>query len=389
MSHRKGSTLIELMVWMAISAMIILAAGRFIPRWWADLWLSKGAAGVHAALYEARNAAVSGYRGKPGRVVGVRLLIDPEWTQARLADGTIDRTQPHAYARTVPLVEAEPYRSGLASIHADGWPAGFTPLPGRLVLEQSPFDADGRPCEPTTWFWLVRVGDVVTVRGREYTVCGPTLVPFGPDNPDGCVNWGLPGAVASPLDRGAGPMEWLYLTDRADDDGDGFTDEGWDGLDNDLDGATDEADEWEQEAWANIPAGGVEAEPYRIDRRPIEADVRSGGDVADKSKTPSPIVVDGRRSAFPVNSYTGSVDVAFDDSGAAWSPTIYGRPASPPLNATRLSFWVCGRADVTAEPDAGRPAKVVGLHLPTGRATTADADPTDVAGAAAGLEAAR
>jgi prepilin-type N-terminal cleavage/methylation domain-containing protein len=174
---RKGFTLIELMVVMAISAILIAALAPFVPRWWADLWLSKGAAGVHTSLIGARADAALTWSGKPSQVVGVRFIPDPFWPLSTLPDGTIDRTRPIAYARTVPLVRAQPYRSGLASIHTDGWPSGFNPAPGRLVLEQSPTGPDGYAAEPTTWWWLIRLGDVLQIGGQSYTVCGPCLIP--------------------------------------------------------------------------------------------------------------------------------------------------------------------------------------------------------------------
>src|SRR5690242_17497090 len=135
--NRKGFTLIELLVVMAITSVVLLAIGRFAPRWWADLWLSKGAQGVHAQILESRSAAISGYRRNQQRVVGFRMIPDPFWPLVRLPGGAIDRTAPIAYARTVPLVAVEQHRAGIASIHADGWPAGFTPATNRLVLEQS------------------------------------------------------------------------------------------------------------------------------------------------------------------------------------------------------------------------------------------------------------
>lgn len=384
-SNRKGFTLPELLVAMAITAMMLVLLAKFAPRWWADFWMSKGAQGVHAQVIESRSAAAN-QSAKPQRVVGFRLLPDDQWELVKLADGTIDRTRPIGYARTVPLVEAGPYASGLVSVHTDGWPAGFIPAYGRLVLEQSPVDEDGHRSEPPTWWWMIRVGDVLTLGAHEYTVCGPTLVPVGPENPDGLVNWGWPGTVANPLDRGFGPAEWLYLTNRADDDGDGATDEGWNGLDDDLDGYTDEDDEWEVERWRAVPPEGLVASRYSIARRPTPLDARSGGDVANDKLKPSPVVVDGRKSVLPVNPLSGVVDVVFDSLGRCSTPTIYGVDWTPPLGVTRLYFWVAQRGDVATTPDADAPAKVVSLDMRTGQASTADADPTDVAGTLARIE---
>lgn len=377
--NRKGFTLIEMLVVLAITGILFAAVIAFAPRWWADTWLRKGAAGVQGALIEAKSAAAAAWSYNASQVVGVRFIPDPQWELKKLPDGTIDRTRPIAYARTAPLVRPRPYRVGYAAIHTDGYPAGFTPAYGRLVLEQSPTGPDGYRAEPTTWFWLIRIGDVVTVNGLPYTVCGPTLIPPGPDNPDGFVNWGWPGQIASPLDRGAGPMEWLYLCNQLDDDRDGVTDEGWNGLDDDLDGYTDEPDEWEVERWRTPPASG-EPVAYEVMRRPVVEDQRSGGDVADKKLQPSPIVVDGLRSILPVNPLTGAVDVVFDDLGGVTLPSIYGRPASMPVAVNKLCFWLVARADVTEPPSPERSAKLVTLDLRSGMVRTTDGDPMDVAG---------
>jgi prepilin-type N-terminal cleavage/methylation domain-containing protein len=398
--NRKGFTLPELLTVIAIIALVSAVLAKFLPGQVADMWLSKGASGVQAEILTARAAALSGYRGQQERVVGFRLLPDPQWPLTRIFDGTIARTASIAYARTVPLVEAAQHRSGLASVHTDFYPPGFVPPPGRLVLEESYLDAEGQRAEPTSWFWNIRVGDVVTMNGHDYTVCGPTLIPFGPSNPDGFVNWGWPGA-ASPLVRTFvvpnskpvktvdAPLEWLYLTNRLDDDGDGYTDSGWDGMDNDLDGYTDELDEWELERWANVPAEGLASAPYEVTRLPVPLDRRSGGDVANLKMLPSPVIVDGLKSVLPINPFTGAVDVVWDAAGTPSSPSPYGKPIALPLGSNSLCFWITARDDVTAAPDPSRGAKVVSLDLRSGVVRVDDGDPMDVIGTLSRLEAAR
>ena len=43
--------------------------------------------------------------------------------------------------------------------------------------------------------------------------------------------------------------EFLFLVNGQDDNNNGWTDEGWDGLDNNGDGHVDELAEWESELW--------------------------------------------------------------------------------------------------------------------------------------------
>jgi prepilin-type N-terminal cleavage/methylation domain-containing protein len=396
---RAGFTLVELLVVIAILGGLI-ATGAVVYR---RPGPTEGAAVVQAALVEARNLAV--HTGG----AGVRLAPDPAWEPVRLADGSIDPAAPIAYSILAPLDLPPPYQTGMVSVHSDGFPAGFVPLPNRLVLEESTVDAEGRRAEPTTWAWNVRVGDAVQYLGHAYTVTGPTAIPIGPANPEAFVNFGLPGAVP-PLDRGAGPVEWLYLANRLDDlaglysavPANGYTDDGWDGLDNDLDGLVDEDDEWEAEVWA--PGATVTPSPYRIDRRPL---------VGGKARTtvlPAPVVVDATgwvqdalgarlRSQLPVDRFTGSVDLMFDGSGRVTTPTVYGRPATPPLNRPWVHLWIADRGDVV-DPAAtigasgltayslrnASRAAVVSVHLDTGRIVTAAADGSDPEGVLLGVE---
>lgn len=393
---RGGFTLVELLVVLAIIAIVAVAALPTVRGMRESQPIESGAATVQAALFQARDLAVR------AGTSGVRLEPDDAWPVARRADGTIDPSRPIAYARITPLESPPPYSTGLVTVHGDGWPQWFTPAPGRLVLEESTVDADGLRCEPTAWAWNIRVGDVVQYLGHAYTVTGPTAIPIGSLNSEGFVNWGPPGAVP-PLDRGAGPVEWLYLSDRLDDDRDGFSDEGWDGLDNDLDGLVDEDDEWEVEQWG---VGATQApSAYQVDRRPIVAGP------ARSSRLPASVVIDATawtqtgldpatggdsrlRSQVPLDPYTGAVDLLFEGDGRLVVPSPYGRPAARSLGVSSIHLWIADRGDVltpTATVDAatGRTtyslpapsvAAIVSIDLDSGRISAAGADVLDPAG---------
>lgn len=254
---RAGFTLIELMIVMTIILIVSAVALPTIATVTNDHRLTGAASTTQAAILMARNKATNAddstfeMKGVNKGRAGFRLIPDPAWDLVRLADGTLDPDYPIAYSRIVPLELPTPYGTGTASVHTDGYPAAFVPLPGRLVLEEAHYAGDdsvgGARVEPTNWYWNVRVGETVEFQGRTFTVCGP-MVLFGEDNPEGHVNVGPPG-TASPLDRGDGPREYLYLANQRDDDGDGMVDDGWNGQDDDLDGLIDEDDEWEAEAW--------------------------------------------------------------------------------------------------------------------------------------------
>ena len=61
-----------------------------------------------------------------------------------------------------------------------------------------------------------------------------------------------------------------------DDNSNGWTDEGWDGLDNNGNGQVDELAEWEAELWpTQIVAQGVQNQTYAIERRPAPRAMRA------------------------------------------------------------------------------------------------------------------
>ena len=112
------------------------------------------------------------------------------------------------------------------------------------------------PNSPTSWFYNIRQGEKFQFNdgGQVYTIAGPitnpgiAVKPFNdlantlndpagvPEpNPDRFINFGS-GWVSSIT---PGPFDFLYLMNNHDDDGDGYVDEGFDGIDNDGDGIID------------------------------------------------------------------------------------------------------------------------------------------------------
>lgn len=410
---RKGFTLIELLVVLLIIALVSVVAIPAIVDALSDRSLTDGAQIVQAAIVSARDRAILA-----DAPAGVRLVPNEDLAKiVRLADGTVDPARPLAYSRIVPLTTPAPYASGRASVRTDGWPAGFVPAYGRLVFEESIVDGVGLRCEPTAWFWTVRVGEVVQFLGRSYTITGPMLLGPADGNVECFVNWGPPGAK-SPLVRYTDPKtgkdlpsEWLYLCDRRDNNRDGWIDPGHDGIDNDLDGLVDEDDEWsEVEAYQGVPDEGLIAQAYSIARRPV-----ARPDLA-ASELPAGVVVDATgwasfpawhdaapwtdragaahstpgwdyttlRSRLPVNLLTGAVDLLIEGDGQVYPQSIYARPAPMPLDATCLHLWIGRTADLAAA--SGGSAKIVSIVRATGRTVSGDADPADPAAAYATAE---
>jgi hypothetical protein len=138
-----------------------------------------------------------------------------------------------------------------------------------------------------------------------------------------------------------------------DDNNNGWTDEGWDGLDNNGNGQVDELAEWEAELWPDqIVAQGVHNQTYTIERRPAPAS--NAREVA----LPTQVVVDlttwnttRERSRLPaqvVNRYTGYVDVLVYPNGTVAPATIYSSPASFGLSSAFIHFWLGERSDLVA-----------------------------------------
>lgn len=432
-----GFTLIELLVVIVIILLISAVTLPTIIPALGNRQMSEAARILQGALAGARDAAI---RANAPR--GIRLLPDPVLSTSLGAGGV----GVLVYSRIIPIEPAPDYSEGRVQIVGDDFINAGTPYtahpwyspqsspssnlqsypPGPyspannprpayigkvLRLEESRFRVDTStgtaltvPNPPTNWWWNVRVGDKVRVgdAGRYYTVVGPlTTNPTTPDkkgnlgqNSEFYVNNSDPQTgVSTRLLRDypglpSTPVEFLYLVNGQDDDGDGYIDNGWDGLDNDFalgisrDRGVDDAflyqntlgtnvfGEWETEVWlgslskynpANTGIGYIltPASPpfplqltagdlsYSVRRRPV---VSPG---ARESALPGSVVIDAttwntshERSRLPVDFNNHTVDILVDQAGQVVSTSGYSSSSTYDLTYSFYHFWLTDRSDV-------------------------------------------
>ena len=272
-----------------------------------------------------------------------------------------------------------------------------------LLVEQSIFrnnmPPDG-PNPPTSWFWNVRVGDRIRFNGagHYYTVVGPMTLP----NPELFVNDGpgLRSTLQEVYFDGATPPnqypgfyypEYLFLVNGIDDDGDGYIDNGVNGVNENLNFAVmdtdvsltagvpiaDDIDEWtEKETYLGNesklvsqpdtvpdPMGLPVKVPYRmkwtISRRPVPSASAQevslpGGAVIDATTWDS---VTPERSRLPVDPNSFFVDIMLNPTGQVIPTTTFSNPASVEMRSAFLHFWVTDRSDVYEPNMTGEGAK--------------------------------
>ena len=292
-----GFTLVELLVVIAI---ILGVSALTLPSVISSLshrQVSESARILQAALAGARDSAI-----RTNAPSGIRLLPDPTVNGINPSTGVIDPAFVLAANRIIPIEPAPPYSEGLVNIFPPPFPFNV-PYPGPgggsypvfvaglgvLMIEESSFDFRSSvptPNSPTSWFWNIRIGDQLQLNnaGPWYTVVGPMTQTSAPGNSELFVNVGPPGEP-SPLARnyfptGGSPIiyhpEFLFLVNGRDDNNNGWTDEGWDGVDNNGDGNVDELAEWEAEVWAGaIVTQGAVNQPYLIRRGPRRGRTRA------------------------------------------------------------------------------------------------------------------
>ncbi len=381
---RRGFTLVELLVVLTIALLLSILAIPPIVGAINHRTGREGASIIQAALAGARDQAA-----RDNSPAGVRLLPDPTIPIGRLPGGQVDPAATLIYNRMIPLAMPPNYADGMAGIYPrDVYPTTVTSGLPVLVIEESPGywqpilppPATGPkyvflPNSPASWAWNVRVGDRLQLggSGQFYTVVGPTIAAVN-DNPDLFTNIGLPGTkpllsrtLPSPdgLQSVTALVEYLLLTNGRDDNGNGWTDEGWDGVDNNGNGLIDEASEWETEAWI-LPMLAADAPnaAYTIERRPAPMTATR------ELSLPSNIVVDVLRSRLPVNRLTGFVDILINPDGTVRPNTFYSSPASVPMNGGFLHFWLSERADLGTMPTGSW--WLVTLFAKTGQITTVE-----------------
>jgi prepilin-type N-terminal cleavage/methylation domain-containing protein len=424
--RQPGFTLIELLVVMLIILLVSAVTLPSIISAISHRQVSEAARVLQAALVGARDSAIHN-----NAISGIRLLPDPTINGIN-ANGLLDPTLPLAMNRIVPLEAAPDYDEGKLSIIKDlatyaplpfavapayPYPSGpINPLTGQatsvLMVEECPVDTAAlTPNEPTSWFWNIRIGDKIRISnaGQYYTVIGPMTQP----NPELFVNDG-PAGTPTQLYRSyygsAAPLfhvEYLFLVNGQDDDSDGFVDNGWDGVDNNLNNTIDEPAEWtETEKWLGSLAGGLSPvdsivtslpvsgsgtppaphtpgllnQSYTITRRPapssgsrevalpsnVVIDLTTWATTHERSRFPLPPTANGVGTSQVINPESGSVDILVNPDGTVVPSTVYSSPSSFGLNGAFLHFWLAERSDVTA-PSAGTYST---LPLPAGLAPT-------------------
>lgn len=408
----RGFTLIELLVVILIIGLISVVALPTILPALNHRQVSEAGRLLQGALVGARDKAI--HTGQPS---GIRLLPDPafpiNWLVGSSGNAVVNPYSILAYNRVVPIDPAPEYSEGkctptLANTVTYSGATLVTPgfitaqYPHALLLIESPAQPNpiaGNapvPNPPTSWFWNIRVGDKIQLNssGAWYTIVGPmTIGPQGNGtigNPEMFVNVGPPG----PMSTSSGlypvltfpygtstqqlPVEYLILVNGQDDNGNGWVDEGFDGIDNDGDNAgnansptnpsfslIDEYTcaispgygEWESEAWLgsigpDIAAGTAGDMLYTIRRRPMPS--TNAREIA----LPTDMVIDAttlfttrERSRLPndlQSRVSGYIDILINPDGTVVPTTLYSAPSIYSMDQAFYHFWLGERQDVTA-----------------------------------------
>jgi len=390
-----GFTLVELLVVIFIIVLVSAATLPVVIPAFNHRQVSEGARLLQATIAGARDAAI---RANAPR--GIRLMPDPSFPGG---------ASPLAANRMITVTQISVTE------------AVFSNPPTNTV-----------PNEPTTWYWNIRQGDKIRFddSGRYYTVAGPMYggaydaTTGNPYNVERYINFGPPAylpntSVAQSLtstypsvNNGGSldPMspshlpEILFLVNGQDDNGNGWVDEGFDGIDNDGDGVIDpgynglddngngQIDEPIELIYARpgFPAGG-EYEPeqflgsqlttgflsqrYTIFRRPVVSEGarevalpqgvvidmttwNAGSAFLGSPNAPTAAPSSPERSRLPVDPYSYYVDVMIAPNGqvipsgpgqgsisSGGSGSGGGAP-SPTSNLPFYHFWVAEREDV-------------------------------------------
>lgn len=394
-NRRRALTLPELLIVIVIILLVSVVVLPTVLPALEHRELSEAARILQGCLVGARDKAI--HDGQPS---GIRLVLDPAWPVMRLASGQVDPSQTLACDRIVPIGPAPNYSEGMVSVFPGAtYPAAIRTVNGYsgvpcLVIEAAPMSPDGLPNSPSSWFWNIRLGDRLQIgnAGPWYTVVGPMMLGPAQGNSEMFVNNGGPGSTL-PVLAGGIPCEYLLLVNGRDDGAeagggatgpDGWTDSGFDGVDNNGNGTVDEAVEWELEQWIGAIGQRVSV-PYTARRRPYPT---SG---SREIALPTSVVIDlstwgstRERSKLPVNPWTGEVEVLVQPDGTVVPTMIYSSPSSFGMDSAFDHFWLAERSDVgmpsgsATAPTLAAPKgewRLLTLNARTGRLLVTDNPP--------------
>jgi prepilin-type N-terminal cleavage/methylation domain-containing protein len=254
---------------------------------------------------------------------------------------------------------------------------------------------DDVPASPTSWFWNIRRGDRIRVKGGdEWVIVGPMAVPQGPSNPEGYINYGYPGTDESQYLNVPGQylsipgrpwQEFLIVANASR----AISSRNYDGIDNDLNGSIDPGFNSVDENGTNGPDDPAElfyndAGEYESE----EADITSGtghlfeglpyeiylGAVPAKGSRelvlPAGMRVDmttwnstQERSRLPVDSQTGTIDIMFAPNGQVVRP-VGGKFVPYGPDRPFLHFWLSDSDGIVAPLDQSASGVKYRLPMP-------------------------
>ncbi|HEX8203913.1 MAG TPA: prepilin-type N-terminal cleavage/methylation domain-containing protein, partial [Isosphaeraceae bacterium] len=254
---RAGFTLIELLVVIAIILIVSAATLPVVLPALSHRQIGDAARQLNATLAGARDAAI---RSNEPR--GIRLLPDSQFNGFQTPGATVFPLGAGAALASSRMIAIEPgpdYSEGRVAVFPPNMTRNLATfvdyanppsmmardptLDPRLIVFESLFldpATNQLRNPPTSWYWNIRQGDKIRIgeSGHSYTVAGPMVV-GGVNNPERFINIGPPGTVPAPGLYGTLPDryavgEYLFVANNQDDDGNGYIDDSFDGIDNDY-----------------------------------------------------------------------------------------------------------------------------------------------------------